>query len=142
MTSSFNEWWESTNVEPSVNYGFQFLNLTGFFVAEWKYGARSSPVSITGAQTEELLLVTYGVRASLLLSMSYFFSTSLICDDCRYACENITVIKRENLDKNDHNRSRNNRSSNRGHDGLLPIFHEKNIDDLYYHKSGRHRTLD
>lgn len=73
MTSSFNEWWESTNVEPSVNYGFQFLNLTDFFVAEWKYGAQSSPVSITGAQTEELLLVTYVVRASLLLSMSYFF---------------------------------------------------------------------
>jgi hypothetical protein len=72
MTSSFNEWWESTNVEPSVNYGFQFLNLTDFFAAEWKYGAQSSPVSITDAQTEELL-VTYGVRASLFLSMSCFF---------------------------------------------------------------------
>jgi hypothetical protein len=36
MIATFNEWWEGTYIEPSLNYGFQYLNLTRKFVTEFK----------------------------------------------------------------------------------------------------------
>ena len=36
MITSFNEWWESTNIEPCMKYGFQYLNLTRKFVTRLK----------------------------------------------------------------------------------------------------------
>lgn len=36
MITSFNEWWENTSIEPCLNYGFQYLDLTRKFVAEFK----------------------------------------------------------------------------------------------------------
>lgn len=34
MVTSFNEWWESTNIEPCLNYGYQYINLTRQYVSE------------------------------------------------------------------------------------------------------------
>lgn len=39
MIASFNEWWESTGIEPSASYGFQYLDLTRDFVARFKQGS-------------------------------------------------------------------------------------------------------
>lgn len=36
MITSFNEWWESTNIEPCSKYGFQYLNITRKYVAKLK----------------------------------------------------------------------------------------------------------
>ncbi len=36
MIASFNEWWESTSIEPSISYGFQYVDLTSDFVAKFK----------------------------------------------------------------------------------------------------------
>ena len=36
IIATFNEWWEGTSIEPSQNYGFQFINLTSSFAARFK----------------------------------------------------------------------------------------------------------
>ncbi len=36
MIASFNEWWESTNIEPCSKYGFQYLKITRKYVAKLK----------------------------------------------------------------------------------------------------------
>ena len=41
MIGTFNEWWESTSIEPSVNYGFQYLDLTRNFIVKFKHKTSS-----------------------------------------------------------------------------------------------------
>lgn len=36
LITSFNEWWENTHIEPSVNYGATYLEMTSDFSSEFK----------------------------------------------------------------------------------------------------------
>jgi len=36
LITSWNEWWENTHIEPSVNFGDQYLQITREFAARWK----------------------------------------------------------------------------------------------------------
>ncbi len=36
LITSFNEWWEHTHIEPSVNYGYTYLDMTALFSSEFK----------------------------------------------------------------------------------------------------------
>jgi hypothetical protein len=36
LITSFNEWWEHTHIEPSVNYGFFYLEMTAEFCQQFK----------------------------------------------------------------------------------------------------------
>lgn len=36
LITSFNEWWENTHIEPSMNYGFTYLNLTAQVCSAFK----------------------------------------------------------------------------------------------------------
>lgn len=36
MIATFNEWWEGTSIEPSLDYGFKYLDLTQNFVVKLK----------------------------------------------------------------------------------------------------------
>ena len=45
LITSFNEWWENTHIEPSKNYGFNYMFLTEKFNSDFK-GTMSSPEEI------------------------------------------------------------------------------------------------
>ena len=34
--TSWNEWWEHTHIEPSVNFGHQYLQITGGYAGRWE----------------------------------------------------------------------------------------------------------
>jgi len=36
LITSWNEWWENTHIEPSVNFGDQYVQITREFAARWK----------------------------------------------------------------------------------------------------------
>ncbi len=51
LVTSFNEWVEGTQIEPSVSYGSLYLDLTRKFAAQFKSGAPFSPPASQSAPT-------------------------------------------------------------------------------------------
>lgn len=49
LITSFNEWWEHTHIEPSVNYGFSYLEMTAHFSYTFK-GLTQKPKLITAQE--------------------------------------------------------------------------------------------
>jgi len=58
LLTSWNEWHEGTELEPSREYGFSYLNLTREFASEYKEEAVSTPRGDYKAVLKELRLVT------------------------------------------------------------------------------------
>lgn len=49
LITSFNEWWEHTHIEPSVNYGFSYLEMTAHFSFIFK-GPTQKPKLLTAQE--------------------------------------------------------------------------------------------
>lgn len=47
LITSFNEWWENTHIEPSVNYGFAYLEMTARFASTFKGASVQQPELLT-----------------------------------------------------------------------------------------------